>query len=77
MISNYEDTYAGLIVEVLNVGAPRTVRGSDTISLFGKTLVLDSSEIQILACRELYPLGVLGELATFLRMPIHKQDFKD
>jgi len=75
---SYEYSYKALIKRILNMGTWKEGRNGRTISLFGETLVVDTSEyFPILTSRKMYYKGVLGELAAMLRGPKHVKDFEE
>lgn len=75
----FERQYANLVANVLQTGFPRSTRNADTLSTFGKTLIVDGLDIgmfPILCGRKMYPEGVFGEFAAMLRGPTHIKDFE-
>ena len=80
MATDYEDNYAQLVREVLVEGNLRNTRNHPTYATFGKMLVVHDlvwGNFPILNARKMYPSGVLGELAAFLKGPKNVQDFRD
>lgn len=80
MPTPYEQSYLELIDEVMRDGNRRKTRNAETISTFGKVLVVDElvhSQFPILKGRKLYPKGVFGELAAFLKGPKTLKDFEN
>lgn len=80
MPSQYEQDYCMLIKEILRDGDDRATRNAPTIATFGKMLTVHElrwGEFPILSGRKMYPKGIFGELAAFLKGPKTIQDFKD
>lgn len=77
-LQQYEKDYGSLVSLILDYGVKRPGRNGNTISLFGTSLTIDllaSGHFPVLMSRKLYPSGVLGELAAFLKGPKHLDDF--
>jgi len=77
--SRYETAYAQLVREILTEGEERQTRNAPTRAVFGKMLVVDSlchDEFPILEGRKMYPTGVFGEMAAFLKGPKSIADFE-
>lgn len=70
--------YADMIHEILLDGVMKETRNGNTISVFGRSLVVDNvaSAFPIIQGRKMYPQGVLGELAAMLRGPKCLADFE-
>jgi len=80
MPTKYETAYTQLVREVMIEGEERKTRNAPTRATFGKMLVVDSlchGEFPILQGRKLYPKGVFGEMAAFLKGPKTIKDFED
>jgi len=80
MPSQYETDYAELVSDIMVNGDERPTRNHPTRSLFGKVLTVNElcyGEFPILQGRRMYPRGVFGELAAFLKGPKHIKDFTD
>lgn len=80
MPSQYERDYCKLIAEVLVDGDNRETRNHPTKAVFGKMLVVHElrwGQFPILQGRRMYPKGVFGELAAFLKGPKTIKDFED
>ena len=78
MSSQYEERYAQLVREILVEGNSRETRNAPTRATFGKMLVVNElswGQFPILSCRKMYPRGVLGEFAAFLKGPKSVEDF--
>ena len=76
---NYEQAYAQLVREVFTQGNYRHTRNHPTYAEFGKMLVVHElcyGHFPILNGRKMYPKGVLGELAAFLKGPKTIEDFE-
>jgi thymidylate synthase len=78
MASQYEYDYCALIKDVLVHGDCKTGRNGNTISVFGRQLVIHNlrKDFPLLFGRKLFPQGVLGEFAAFLRGPRLLKDFE-
>jgi len=80
MPSQYEADYANLIREVMRDGDDRPTRNAPTRAVFGKILTvheLEWGQFPILCGRRMYPKGVFGELAAFLKGPKTIEDFNE
>ena len=80
MPSPYERDYAELVRHILLYGDERNTRNAKAISTFGKTLTVHElryGEFPLLSGRKMYPKGVLGELAAFLKGPKNIEDFEN
>ena len=79
MFSKYEQTYSDLLRYVLETGHKRKGRNGYTFSTFGLNILYDMAEgaFPILCGRQMFPNGVFGELAAFLRGPKTIQNFKE
>ena len=80
MPSKYELDYAALIADIMLNGDDRPTRNHPTRAVFGRMLTVNElmyGEFPILSARKMYPDGVFGELAAFLKGPKTIQDFKD
>lgn len=79
MTSQYEADYCTLVEEILRDGDDRPTRNHPTRAVFGKMLVVHEltwGQFPILHGRKMYPKGVFGELAAFLKGPKHIKDFE-
>lgn len=75
---SYEQDYAKLVERILCEGDTRATRNAPTKAIFGECLIvheLRHGRFPILCGRKMYPSGVLGELAAFLKGPKHERDF--
>ena len=80
MPSQYEIDYCSLIEDILRDGNDRNTRNHPTRSVFGKTFEVHElrwGQFPILQGRRMYPKGVFGELAAFLKGPKTIKDFED
>jgi len=78
-MSKYEVDYMNLVDRVLQEGEDRETRAGPTRACFGTVLVINSLEdgrFPILTTRKMYPEGVWGELAAFVRGTERLADFK-
>ena len=78
--SQYETNYAELVADIMINGDERPTRNHPTKAVFGRMLTvheLTYGEFPILQGRKMYPKGIFGELAAFLKGPKSVQDFKD
>lgn len=78
-MSKFEVDYANLVTNVILHGEHRPSRAGFTVSLFGTMLRIDcleKGEFPILTQRKIFPQGVLGELAGFLRGATDLATFK-
>lgn len=68
MLSN-ELSYKALIRQVLIKGIEQKGRNGNTIELFGTSLTLDVSnnKLPLIACRKMYPKGIIGEFLAFIQ----------
>ena len=76
---NYETDYANLVGAVLQYGKTREGRNGATRSIFGCVLQVDTQvygHFPLLTCRQMYPKGILGELAAFFKGPKSLADFE-
>jgi len=76
---NFEKDYMNLVDHVLATGEHRETRAGPTTALFGTTLTISSLEdgrFPILTTRKMYPEGVWGELAAFIRAAESLADFQ-
>lgn len=78
MPSQYESDYCRLIKDIIVHGEVKPGRNGNTISTFGKTLIVYdiARDFPLLFGRKQYPMGVLGEFAAFIRGPKHIRDFE-
>lgn len=79
MPSQYESDYIKLVREILLDGDPRPTRNHPTKAVFGRMLQvheLNWGQFPILQGRKMYPKGVFGELAAFLKGPKTVADFE-
>lgn len=80
MPSQYEQDYIQLVSEILRDGDDRPTRNHPTRAVFGKMLVVHElawGQFPILQGRRMYPKGVFGELAAFLKGPKTLKDFEN
>ncbi len=80
MPSQYEVDYCNLIDEIMRDGDNRLTRNHPTKAVFGKMLEVHElcwGQFPILQGRKMYPKGVFGELAAFLKGPKTIKDFED
>lgn len=74
----FELAYKELVADILKHGEKREGRNGNTLSLFGRTLVIDLQYgFPLLQGRRIYYKGVLGELAAMLKQPKTIKDFED
>lgn len=76
---SFESIYCSLVTNVLNNGVRETGRNGDTLSVFGRTLVITDllhGKFPILQGRKSFYKGVFGELAALFRQPKHISDFE-
>jgi thymidylate synthase len=74
----FEKDYKNLITEVLNFGEGYDTRSGKTRALFGTQLKIEELRygfFPLITSRKMYPGGVFGELAAFVRGPKHVDDF--
>lgn len=79
-MSRFETLYRNLVARTIMQGEHRPSRVGYTVALFGTTLQIDCLAhglFPILTQRRIYPKGILGELAGFLRGATAVQEFKD
>lgn len=79
-MSRFEDDYRDLLREVVCLGEKRPSRVGSTVSVFGTALRIDClkhGRFPLLTQRKLFPAGVLGELAAFLRGATTVAEFKE
>lgn len=78
-MERFEKAYAAIIAETLKDGKVSEGRNATTISTFGKTLEIQLGEhhFPLLLGRKMYPKGILGEFAAFLKGPKTVKDFED
>ena len=80
MPSQYELDYCKLISDVMRDGTDRETRNHPTRAVFGKTFTVHElcwGQFPILSGRKMYPKGIFGELAAFLKGPKTIKDFED
>lgn len=80
MPTKYEKDYMALISDIMQNGNERPTRNHPTKAVFGRMLVVDEltyGEFPILLGRRMYPKGIFGELAAFLKGPKTVKDFQD
>lgn len=73
----FEGQYAHMIQRILKHGERRDTRNAVTISTFGETMTIDLNQVSmpLIQGRLMYPLGIFGEFAAFVRGPKTVQDF--
>ena len=79
MPSQYEMAYAELISDIMLNGEDRPTRNHPTRAVFGRMLTVNEltyGEFPILQGRKMYPAGVFGELAAFLKGPKTVKDLE-
>lgn len=79
MPSQYELDYRNLIVDIMTNGDDRPTRNHPTRAVFGRMLEVHElrwGQFPILQGRKMYPKGVFGELAAFLKGPKSIADFE-
>jgi thymidylate synthase len=79
MSSQYETDYAALIADIMINGDNRPTRNHPTKAVFGRMLTVHElrwGQFPILSGRKMYPKGVFGELAAFLKGPKSVEDFQ-
>ena len=79
MPSQYETDYAKLVSDIMVNGDERPTRNHPTKAVFGRMLTVNEltyGEFPILQGRKMYPTGVFGELAAFLKGPKTIEDFR-
>jgi len=77
---NWEHDYLNLLQEVAEDGEVQEGRNGTTRSKFGvmiESRELEDSYFPILTTRKMYPEGIFGELAAFVRGAEMLKDFKD
>lgn len=75
----FEHEYFKILKDLHNFGERRQTRNAETLSQFGKVLVIDQLEdgyFPLLQSRKMFYKGVLGELAAFVHGPKSVQDFE-
>ena len=78
-MTQYERRYVELIRRILETGEGRDGRNGPTIALFAEKLEVNCNlmhELPLLNGRKMYPKGILGEFAAFIRGPKHVSDFE-
>lgn len=74
----FERDYLHLVETVTKTGRHRESRAGRTLQLFGTTLTADLRfGFPMLTTRKMYPRGVLGELAAFLKGASHVSEFHE
>jgi len=73
----YEATYAKIVHAVLTYGHLRPTRNEYTRSIVGTVIAVDCEDFPILQGRKMFPEGIFGELAAFVRGPKHLKDFEE
>ena len=70
--------YVLLLNKVLMRGVERESRVGSTMSLFGEiiTVPLSFTTLPLLTCRKMYPAGIVGELAAFIRGCTTEAEFR-
>lgn len=78
-MQQFEQDYAELVFRTINTGEVRNTRNGLTKSIFGELLTVPMNgddTFPIIQGRQMYPKGVLGELAAMLRKPKSLADFE-
>jgi len=77
-VQKFELHYADLISKILCKGEKKDCRNGYTKSVFGESIKVDISDgsFPLIQGRKMYPEGILGEFAAFVRGPKHVDDFK-
>lgn len=77
-MKQFEEDYATLVHDILRSGEDRQTRNAITRSLFGMQLKLNMQRdgFPLIQGREMYPKGIFGEFAAFVRGPKHLEDFE-
>lgn len=75
---DFEHEYAQLIFKILEHGDYRPTRNVPTRSLFGMSLIVDNvaTAFPLIQGRKMFPKGIFGEFAAFVRQPKHVDDFE-
>ena len=79
-MSQFERNYTSLVSATILHGETKVSRAGPTLSTFGTMLTIDTlkhGDFPILTQRKIYPQGILGELAGFLRGATDLQTFKN
>lgn len=79
MPSQYERDYCRLVNEIVRDGDDRNTRNHPTRAVFGKMLEVHElrwGQFPILQGRRMYPTGIFGEFAAFLKGPKTIRDFE-
>ena len=67
-MSNWENDYLNLVSQVISAGFQSKSRAGDTYSLPGESLKIPLDQgFPLLTTRKMFPAGVIGELAAFVR----------
>lgn len=74
----FELEYALIIDHILRRGEVRKTRNGETKSLFSCALTIYNTDnaIPLIQGRQMFPKGILGEFAAFVRGPKHIRDFE-
>lgn len=75
----FELAYTSLIAKIMKDGEVRATRNGTTSAIFGETLKLDLStiEIPLLIGRRIYNRGVFGEFSAFMHNAKSVEEFKN
>jgi len=75
----YEGLYAAMIERILKHGERRQTRNAVTLSTFGETIKIDLQQVSmpLIQGRQMYPQGIFGEFAAFVRGPKTVADFEE
>jgi thymidylate synthase len=78
MTQRFEDDYAALVANILQMGKPRATRNATTRALFGETLKVSvrNNFFPVLQGRKMFTKGILGEFAAMIRRPTNVSDFE-
>lgn len=78
-MNNFEPKYLDLITRIFKYGQMRPSRVGNTCQVFGATLTISDTlhgKFPILTTRKMFPVGVWGELAAFLRGATMLEEYK-
>ena len=78
-MNQFEHAYLGLMLAIFKQGQMRPSRVGNTCQIFGATVAimdLSQGKFPILTTRKMFPAGVWGELAAFLRGATALEEFQ-